>query len=107
MSFFDQFQQNVGSAAKTTADKATELAKATANKAADLAGIAKLELSLSSEKKKLSRLFSALGKAYYEKRESENLSLELEALVREISEQKSVIKNLSDQLAKAKEHIKQ
>ena len=86
----------------TTAGKVGTFTKAAVKKTGEAAEIAKLQVTFISEKRKLERMFSTLGKLFYEQVKGTDVRVQIAAQVMEIDEQKAVIKDLKSAIVAAK-----
>lgn len=78
----------------TVAGKAGAIAKSAAKKTGEAAGNAKLAITYKSEKIKLEKMFTTLGKLFYEQTAGTDVRAQIVAQIMEINEQKKSIEDI-------------
>ena len=91
----------IRSAMGSAADKAGDIAASAVKKGSEVIESAKLNFALRSEKKKLERMFSVLGKLLYEQVAGTDVRTQIKAQIMEISEQKLVIEDINSHIKDA------
>lgn len=86
----------------SAAGKARHFTKTAVKKTGEAAEYAKLQVAFISEKRKLERMFSTLGKLFYEQVKGTDVRVQIAAQIMEIDEQKAVIKDLKRAIYEAK-----
>ena len=86
-------------------NKAGSIAKTAVKKTGEAAESAKLAITLKSEQNKLDRLFTTLGKLFYEQAKGTDVRAQVAAQIMEIDEQKQVIDELKVIIAENNDKI--
>lgn len=83
----------------TAAGKLGKFTRTAIKKTGEAAETAKLNIALASEKRKLEKMFSTLGKLFYEQVKGTDVRVQIKAQIFEINEQKNVIASLRADIA--------
>lgn len=93
---------DIRNAVNSAAGKVGTFTKVAIKKTGEAAETAKLKLALITEKRKLEKMFSTLGKLFYEQVKGTDLRIQIKAQMLEIDEQKAVIASIRSEIVASK-----
>lgn len=93
---------DIRNAVNSAAGKVGTFTKVAIKKTGEAAETAKLNFALVTEKRKLEKMFSTLGKLFYEQVKGTDLRIQIKAQMLEINEQKAVIASIRSDIVASK-----